>query len=167
MAPESEGLPVLPLYRVAHAALAVGAIRLAAGGLGFGAALLAGAGARPAGAALAFGFGASVVALVANQRWAFYDPPPIAELPSVADRDGAFGSAVRRALMPSTVGVAALLAVSLPFEAILSAVLAGILAGMSAVGLASCVDVALWERHERLRLYADLTQPPQRFGAAR
>ena len=67
--------------------------------------------------------------------------------------------------MPSTVGVAVLAAISLAFQPILAAVLAGILAGLGIVGLVSCVEVALWERQAGAQLYADIAVHTRRYVA--
>ena len=156
-----------PVYRVLHAALAVAAIRIGGGALGLAAALLAGAEPRAAGLALAFGLGASIVALVSNNRWSFYDRSPIEEHPSPEARREVLVEAVRRALLPSTAGVAVFLVASLPFEPILSAALAGILGGLGAVGLASLATILVWERQRDRQLYADLSRTPRRFSAPR
>jgi len=153
------------VYRTAHAAAGVAALRVGAGALGLVAALVAGAEPRAAGIGLAFGFGGSVVALVSNNRWSFYDRPPVEELARVEVRREMLVEGIRRALLPSSAGVAVFLLVSLFFEPILSAALAGILGGMGAVGLASLVDILVWERRGRIRLYADLSRPVRRYSA--
>lgn len=156
-----------PVYRVLHAAIAVAAIRIGGGALGLVAALLAGAEPRAAGIALAFGLGASTVALVSNNRWSFYDHPAVEELASAAPSREVLVEGVRRALLPSTAGVAVFLVASLPFEPILSAALAGILGGMGAVGLASLATVVVWERQRDHLLYADVSRTPRRYSARR
>lgn len=153
------------VYRIADAAIGVAALRVAAGGLGLLASLVAGAEPRAAGIGLAFGFGGSVVALVSNNRWSFYDRPPVEELLRVEARREVLVEGIRRALLPSSAGVAVFLLVSLAFEPILSAALAGILGGMGAVGLASLLDVLIWERRGSVRLYADLARPPRRYSS--
>ena len=156
-----------PVYRVLHAAIAVGVIRLGASVLGLLAALVAGAEPRAAGLALAFGLGASIVALVSNSRWSFYDHPAVEELPAGEPRRDVLLEGIRRALLPSSVGVAVFLLASLPFEPILSAALAGILGGLGAVGLASLATVVLWERQRDRLLYADVSRSPRRYSAPR
>jgi hypothetical protein len=74
--------------------------------------------------------------------------------------------AVAAGTMPSTVGVTVLAAASLVFEPILTAVLAGILAGMGIVSLVSCVEVALWERRSGARLFADADVHTRRYVAS-
>jgi len=155
------------VYRVAHAALVVGGLRVGGGMAGLLVSLLAGAEARAAGIGAAFGLGASVIGLVSNNRWSFYEHPPVETLATVDTRRAVLVEAIRRALLPSTAGVAVFLLVSLAIEPILSAALAGILGGLGAVGLASCAGIFVWERRERLHLYADLSRPPQRYGAPR
>jgi hypothetical protein len=66
-------------------------------------------------------------------------------------------------MLPSTAGVAVLAAISLVFEPILAAVLAGILAGMGIVSLVSCVEVALWERRSDAQLLADADVHTRRY----
>ena len=156
-----------PVYRVLHAAIAVAAIRLGGGALGLLGALLAGAEHRAAGLALAFGLGASIVALVSGNRWRFYDQTPVEEHPSLEPGRDVLLEGIRRALLPSTAGVAVFLVASLPFEPILSAALAGILGGLGAVGLASLATVAVWERQRDRLLYADLSRTPRRFSVER
>jgi hypothetical protein len=68
-------------------------------------------------------------------------------------------------MLPSTAGVAILAAVSLAFEPLLAAVLAGVLAGMGVVSLASWVEVVLWERRAGATLYADYDVHTRRYVA--
>jgi hypothetical protein len=58
----------------------------------------------------------------------------------------------RERAAPSTVGVAVLAAISLGFQPMLAAVLAGILAGLGIVGLVACAEVTLWERQTGAQL---------------
>jgi len=156
-----------PVYRVLHAAIAVAAIRVGGGALGVVAALVAGAEPRAAGIALAFGLGASIVALVSNNRWSLYEHPSVEELPRPATRRDVLLEGIRRALLPSTVGVTVFLVASLPFEPILSAALAGVLGGLGAVGLASLATILVWEHRRDRALYADVSRSPRRFSAPR
>ena len=156
-----------PVYRVLHAAIAVSAIRIGGGALGLAAALLAGAEPRAAGLALAFGLGASIVALVSGNRWSFCDQAAVEELSSPEPRRDVLVEGIRRALLPSTAGVAVFLVVSLPFEPILSAALAGILGGLGAVGLASLATVLVWERRRDRLLFADVSRSPRRYSVRR
>ena len=156
-----------PVYRVLHAAIAVAAIRIGGGALGLVASLLAGAEPRAAGVALAFGLGTSILALVSNNRWRFYDQTAVEEHPSPEPRRDVLVEGIRRALLPSSAGVAVFLVASLPFEPILSAALAGILGGLGAVGLASLATVVVWEHQRDRPLYADLSRTPRRFSVRR
>ena len=60
---------------------------------------------------------------------------------------------VRDGLLPSSVGVAVLVGLALPFEQTLAALLAGVLAGLGAASALSAVRVLAWERAHDLRLY--------------
>ncbi len=154
-----------PVYRVAHLSLSLAAVRLGLGAAGFGGALAAGAEPRAGGVGFAVGVGGSLVALVSSQRWALVEQPDVTPLPPGAEPHGALVPALRKALIPSTVGVTALLAISLVFEPVLAAVLAGVLAGMGALALAVLADVLLREHRTRLRYYADAER--RRFSAPR
>lgn len=158
-------MPALPVYRVVHLSLLLAGVRLGLGGIGFVASLVAGAEPRAAAVALGVGAGGSLVALVSSQRWALVAQPEVTPLPAGADHSGALVPALRRALMPSTAGVTALLAISLAFEPVLTAVLAGVLAGMGALPLAVGVDVVVRERRADRRFYADAAR--RRFAARR
>ena len=70
-----------------------------------------------------------------------------------------------KGLLPSTVGVTALLVASLGFEPVLAAVLAGILAGMGGVGFAAFVEISLLERQRRARFFTDGIGPVRRYIA--
>lgn len=152
------------VYRVCHQRLVLSGVRLGLGAVFAGAALAAGAAAGPAGVAVALGAGICCLALLTDRRWLLLRSPSTEPLP-----EGAGSFPLRRAVasgvLPSTAGVAVLAAASLAFEPILAAVLAGILAGMGIVGLASCVEVVLWERRERLLLFADADVHTRRYVA--
>lgn len=158
-------MPALPVYRVAHLSLSLAGVRLGLGAIGFAAALVAGAEPRAGAVALGVGVGASLVALVSSQRWALAEQPEVAPLPADAEHSGALVPTLGRALMPSTAGVTALLAISLAFEPLLAAVLAGVLAGMGALALAIFVDVVLREHRSDRHFYADASR--RRFAAPR
>ena len=155
----------LPVYRVAHLSLSLACVRLGLGAIGFAAALLAGAESRAGAVALGLGLGGSLVALVSSQRWALVERPEVTPLPADAEHSGALLPALGRALMPSTAGVTGLLAISLAFEPVLAALLAGVLAGMGALALAVCVDVVLRERRSNVRFYGDAAR--RRFAGPR
>ena len=154
------------VFRVAQQAVGLAGARLALGVAGFGAALAAGAERNPAAVGLAFGAGASAVALVSDRRFLLFEQPTVEPLPADAEHVGP-GRAIRDGLLPSTAGVAVLLAVSLAFKPILSAVLAGVLLGMGLVTVMSVVELALRERREALRYYADVSERSRRYVGPR
>jgi hypothetical protein len=140
----------------------ISGIRLVLAALGLAGSILAGADA--AAAALGAGLGAAVcgLALLTDRRWLFLRAPSAASLPDDARR-APLGRAVLSGTLPSTAGVAILAAASLAFEPLLAAVLAGVLAGMGLVSLASCVEVVLWERRAVVALYADYDVHTRRY----
>ena len=131
------------VYRVTHQRLALSGIRLGLAALGFVRSIVAGADAAAAGVGLALGAGICGLALVTDRRWLLLGKPTAEPLPESAGR-APLTRAVASGLLPSTVGVAVLVAASLVFQPILAAVLAGILAGMGIVGLVSWLEVMLW-----------------------
>ncbi|HEU5279309.1 MAG TPA: hypothetical protein VFU26_10440 [Gaiellaceae bacterium] len=154
------------MFRVAQQAVGLAAARLALGGSGFGAALAAGAERNPAAVGLAFGAGASAVALVSDRRFLLFEQPTVEPLPAAAEPVGP-GRAIRDGLLPSTAGVALLLAISLGFKPILSAVLAGVLLGMGLVTVMSVTELTLRERREARRYYADFSERSRRYVGPR
>ena len=128
-------------------------IRLVLAATGLAAAVAAGS--RSAGALLATG-GAAIATLlfvIADPRARFFgipDVPP--EAPADASEDG-LGRLALSAAFPSTVGVALLLAATLAVEPTLSAVMAGILAGLGVAALAAAFELRSVERREGLRLF--------------
>lgn len=128
-------------------------IRLVLAATGLAAAVAAGS--RSAGALLATG-GAAIATLlfvIADPRARFFaipDAPP--EAPADASEDG-LGRLALSAAFPSTVGVALLLAATLAVEPTLSAVMAGILAGLGVAALAAAFELRSVERREGLRLF--------------
>lgn len=154
------------VFRVAQQAVGLAAARLALGVAGFGAALAAGAERGPAAVGLAFGAGASAVALLSDRRFLLFEQPTVESLPTDAEHVGP-GRAIRDGLLPSTAGVTVLLTVSLPFKPILSAVLAGVLLGMGLVTVMGVVELALRERREARRYYADVSERSRRYVGTR
>ena len=150
------------VYRVVHQRLVLSGIRLALAGVAFAGSIVAGADGRAAGVGLALGAGICGLALVTDRRWLLLGTPKADPLP-VDVRRASLVRAVADGMLPSTVGVAALAAVSLVFEPILTAVLAGILTGMGIVSLVSCVEVALWERRTGSELLADADVHTRRY----
>lgn len=158
--------PSVRVFRVAHQAAGLAAVRLALGVAGFGGALAAGAERNPAAVGLAFGAGASAVALVSDRRFLLFEQPTVEPLHDDAEHVGP-GRAIRDGLLPSTGGVTVLLAISFPFNAILSAVLAGVLLGMGLATVMSVVELVLRERREARRYYADVTERSRRYVGPR
>ena len=150
------------VYRVVHQRIVLSGIRLTLAGLGFAGSILAGADGRAAAVGLALGTGICALALVTDRRWLLLGKPAAEPLPE-AVRRASLARAVADGMLPSTVGVAVLAAAALFFEPILSAVLAGVLAGMGVVSLVSCVEVALWERRTDTHLFADADVHTRRF----
>lgn len=150
------------VYRVVHQRIVLSGIRLTLAGLGFAGSILAGADGRAAAVGLALGTGICALALVTDRRWLLLGKPAAEPLPE-AVRRASLARAVADGMLPSTVGVAVLAAAALFFEPILSAVLAGILAGMGVVSLVSCVEVALWERRTDTHLFADADVHTRRY----
>jgi hypothetical protein len=152
------------VYRLGHQLLALSGLRLALASVGFAASVAAGATARSAGLGVGFGLAASAVGLLTNRRSPLLRRLTVEPLPEQARRTP-LAHAVARGLLPSTAGVTLLLVISLAFEPIMAAVLAGILGGMSAVGLLSWLQVTLWERRRGARLLTDATDSSRRYVA--
>ena len=150
------------MYRVTHQRLALSATRLGLAAAAFAASIAAGTDPAAAGVGLALGAGICGLALVTDRRWLLLGKPKADPLPDDVHR-ASLARAVADGMLPSTVGVAVLAAVSVAFEPILTAVLAGILAGMGIVSLVSCVEVALWERRTGSELLADADVHTRRY----
>src|SRR3954466_1411847 len=136
----TRGRPLeLRLRRPLHYHLYVAPVRLTIGAGGLVAALIAGAEPAPALFAFAlgaFGFGVSMVSadrVFAGGTEAVPAPPHVVESRL---------STLLAAVWPSTVGVAALLAISLGVNATLAALLAGVEVGMGVAGLLSALRIA-------------------------
>jgi hypothetical protein len=109
------------------------------------AARVAGAAAGPALVGFAVGALGFALALLVDPRRRFMGPKEDPEpLPDDARLDTPARSAFA-ALFPSTVGVAALAVIALPRSPVLSALLAGGLAGMGVATLVAVLRVAAWE----------------------
>jgi hypothetical protein len=150
------------VYRVTHQRLALSAVRLGLAAVAFAGSIAAGADPAAAGVGLALGAGICALALVTDRRWLLLGTPKADPLPNDVRR-ASLARAIADGMLPSTVGVAVLASVSLVFEPILTAVLAGILAGMGIVSLVSCVEVALWERRSDSQLFADADVHTRRY----
>jgi hypothetical protein len=151
------------VYRVVHQRLALSGLRLGLAAVAFAGSI--GAGAAAAGIGLALGAAICGLALVTDRRWLLLGTPTAEPLPDEVRR-APLVRAVAEGMLPSTAGVAVLAAASLVFEPVLSAVLAGILAGMGIVSLVSCVEVALWERRTAKQLFAYADVHTRRYVAS-
>jgi len=150
------------VYRVRRQRLALSGVRLGLAALGFAGSTAAGTDTAAAGVGFALGAGVCALALVTDRRRLLLATPAAQPLPQGACR-APLVRAVAGGMLPSTAGVAVLAVASLAFEPILTAVLAGILAGMGLVGLVSCIEVGLWERRSGVHLYADLDVHTRRY----
>ena len=153
------------MYRVVHQRLALSSLRLGLAAVAFAGSIAAGAGFAAAGVGLALGAAICGLALVTDRRWLLLGTPSAEPLPDDVRR-APLARAVAEGMLPSTAGVAVLAVASLFFEPVLTAVLAGILAGMGIVSLVSCVEVALWERRTGKRLFADADVHTRRYVAS-
>jgi hypothetical protein len=133
--------------------LLVAPVRLAVGGLGLLAALLRGLDAGPALVAFALGaLGFAVVLLSAERYFLQVEEPD----PAPADAEvQSPGEALRGAVWPSTVGVAALLVIAVAANPTLAALLGGVLAGMGIAALLSAAQTFLNQRALGGRLLVD------------
>ncbi len=147
------GQPRLCLVRVLWGILGVTPLRFALAAGALSAALPAGA---PNGSARvsfvlgAFG-GAGFVLADPRRRMRERNVPRPA--PPEFDLEEPWRSALR-ALYPSTLGLSFLAAIALAFDPVLSAVLAGVIAGLGVAGLLAALEVALQERRLGGRLYS-------------
>jgi tellurite resistance protein TehA-like permease len=153
------------VYRVTHQRLALSGVRLGLAVVGLLGSVAAGAETAAALVGVAVGAGISALALVTDRRWLLLGAPSAEQLPDGA-RPASLARAVASGLLPSTVGVTVLAAAALAFQPILTAVLAGILAGMGIVSLVSAIEVVLWERREGSHLFADIDLHTRRYVAA-
>jgi small-conductance mechanosensitive channel len=109
------------------------------------------------GVGLAFIMGAFLTAFVLatdRRHVLFHRREELLPLPVDATFERWWQSAAR-GVIPSTVGVAVLAALALSFSTVLTAVLAGVEAGMGLTGLISAARLAAWERRLGGRLYVE------------
>jgi hypothetical protein len=143
------------LVRIGLRVLVLTPIRLALAGALLGAALGAGVELRVALLAVGVAAFGTLLLLLSDRRSlllrARREP---ARVPPGARFDSAWET-IRAGIFPSTVGVAALAAIALAFNAVLTALLAGLLAGMGLAGFVSGIQLAARERAEGVTLYAD------------
>ena len=154
------------MYRIVHLAIGLGAARAALAVAGFAAALAAGAEPGPAALGLAFGAGVNAMVLLSDRRWTLRKQPEFHPAPEGVEHRG-LPRAVARGLLPSTAGVSVLLAIALAFEPVLSAVLAGALAGMVLAGLVTLADLVIREYREGMLVYVDATDSSRLYAAPR
>lgn len=150
-------MPQEPAVRVVRLSLrppVLTPIRLALSLAGLAAALATGE--RAVVALLAFVIGAFGAAflLTSDPRGRRSRARESLPLPDAAEADSWLDVA-RTDVFPSTVAVAVLSAAALAFDAAVSAVLAGVLAGMAVATLAGWLQIAAWERAAGGRLYAE------------
>jgi hypothetical protein len=143
------------LVGLSTAPLAVAPIRIGLGLAGMVAASLRGLSWSVAGAEFVLGTAVFAFAALADPRRRFFRLKDEAE---PVPADATFEPLGRVALMatyPSTVGLAALTAVSLAFNAALAAVLAGGAAGLGVAGAITGAQIAMRERAGGVRLYVE------------
>lgn len=141
------------IQSLSRRALAIAPVRILLGAAGVGAAVAAGSSVTAALLAFAAaGVGLLIVVAADPRRLFFRLPEDAPEAPADAVEDGLVHLAWT-ALFPSTAGVTALLAVSLAFEPTLSAVMAGILAGLGIAALVGGLELLVREREAGRRLF--------------
>jgi hypothetical protein len=134
--------------------LALTAVRLSLGASALAGAFLAGVERAPGVAGFAFGAGTTTFMLLSDRRSLLLDWPTPEPIPSDAEHER-WHRYVAAGLFPSTIGVGMLAIVSLGFDPVLSAVLAGVLAGMGAAGAVGSLQIFASERRDGLRLFAE------------
>lgn len=144
-----------PLVDLRRYSLPIVPIRLALGFVFLGAARLAGL--EPTPSVWLFGLGAAVFAvamLTSRRRRMFWvrvaEATPIDSAAPVAG----WAWTISRSMFPSTLAVSALAALALPLNTALTALLAGVLAGMGVMGGFFAAELLIWERPRNVRLLA-------------
>jgi hypothetical protein len=151
--PAGTGEEALRLAPALAGQLLVAPVRLALGGIGLVAALLRGLESGPELVAFALGaIGFAVVLLSAERYFLQVEEPDPAPL-GAAVQSGR--DALRAAVWPSTVGVAALLVIAVAANPTLAALLAGVLAGMGVAALLSAAQTFMNQRAVGGRLLVD------------
>jgi hypothetical protein len=151
---ERSGAPALAEAR--QQALLIAALRGVLALAGLAAAIARGVHPGPALGLLAFGAAIVLLAVYGGDRrrrsaLRFESPEPV---PPGARMKGV-GRALAEAAFPSTVGLAALTAISLWPRPDLAALLAGILAGLAVMSLVGAARVASWERARQARVLVE------------
>ena len=147
-----ERQPRLRLVRVLWAILGVTPLRFALGAGILAASIPAGAQSDSARVAFVLGIFAGAAFVLADPRRRFRPASVQRPAPAEFDVEEPWRTAFR-SLLPSTLGLAALGAIALAFNPLLSGILAGIIAGLGVAGLVTAVDVFLEERRLGARLY--------------
>jgi len=162
---ENEAAPVL--IQVRAQMLLIATVRLVLAAAGLSAAIARGT--TPGVAAGLFALGA-VILLVAvlggrgSDVWARLEKAqPLSPEARIESR----GRSVLRAAYPSTIGLTVLIVLSLAIDPALAAVLAGILAGIGGVAAGFAVQLEVWERRRRMRIYAEPGGGKRVYQAAR
>jgi hypothetical protein len=144
------------LVGLSTAPLAVAPIRIGLGLLGLTGAGLRGLSWSVAGAEFVLGTAVFAFAALADPRRRFFRLKNEQAEPVPADATfEPLGRVALFATYPSTVGLAALTAISLSFNTALAAVLAGGVAGLGVAGAISGALIAMGERAEGVRLYVE------------
>jgi hypothetical protein len=137
-------------------ALLIAGVRLALAAAGFALARARGVDPGPSAALFAFGCGLLLIALPASLTRRSPRPRVAGAEPLPRERDVmSHRRALSFAMYPSTIGLTAVMAISLAVKPSLAAVLAGILAGLGLAALYSAGQLALWEHELSGRLYAE------------
>ena len=134
--------------------LALTAVRLSLGASALAGAYLAGVERAPGAAGFAFGAGITAITLLSDRRSLLLERPTPEPIPADAEHER-WQRYVAAGLFPSTIGVSMLAVVALAFEPVLSAVLAGVLAGMGAAGAVGSLQIFDSERRDGWRLFAE------------
>ena len=129
-------------------------VRGAAGLACLAAAVAIGADPRPALAAFALGAAGSAALLVSDRRSRFLGAPTVEPLPP-GTHAAPFHHAVAAGLWPSTLGVTVLAVAALAADAVLAALMAGILAGMAVASVVSVARIVMSERADDVRYYGE------------
>jgi hypothetical protein len=141
------------LVRVLWGLLGVTPLRFLLAAAALAAALPAGAQSGSARVAFVLGAFGGAGFVLADPRRRMRERTAPRPAPAEFDLEEPWRSALR-ALYPSTLGLTLLAAIALAFDPVLSAVLAGVIAGLGVAGLAAALEVFLQERRLGGRLYS-------------
>ena len=163
---ENEAAPVL--IQVRAQMLLIATVRLVLAAAGLSAAIARGTSPEVAAGLFALGAGILLIAVLGGGRgsdvWARLEKAqPLSPEARIESR----GRSVLRAAYPSTIGLTVLIVLSLAIDPALAAVLAGILAGIGGVAAGFAVQLEVWERRRRMRIYAEPGGGKRVYQAAR